>query len=617
MTATPGTVFSLFGSHPAVHVDGANWLAGRSVACPQTGFAFSLPQTLPPLTGTLAPTLGRAFSPYAPGEEVRVPPDQWKPGGTVVCPKTRQPFLLPASLPPLVAPLLEGRVGMVRSPYTGEVVQIEAKDWVAGHEIACPPPYLRFLLPASLPEWIAEGSIADLPPGQIRSPYNSVTVLDVPAAQWIPGGQFTCPATGRPFKLPGQLGLLEGVAKAGAPGRVLSPFSGKWQAVPIEDWKAGRKLKCLESGMEFILPAGLEEWIVDGNWVPGAPGRIGSPFRPFPKLDIPAGDWKSGGLLVCPSTKRRFRIPTDEHFPSLQLEKAAVQYARAEPRANEDAATLALERQHAGVTPEQVLSIWKRHGLETVEKRVGTVGVGEIIADAPCMIRSPYGQKPEFEVPPERWVEPGATLRCPETGLPFVLPGNLPPLRAVVDPADPGMVVSPFAPSQPFQMPPQAWKPGQMVECPYSGHSLQLPLHLPEWNPTGTVKEGEPGQIISPLGAAPRHEGQRTGMGGWRHGCLHLHRLRIYVAGESSAHGGSDRPGQPWPDRFALCAGSRSASAAKTMERPAAGSSAPTPGASLSYRSRCRFGRSKPFPGKSSPFQWALPSRQPPCFSPR
>ena len=283
----PGIVFSPFGSHLAVKVEGPYWVGGRSIACPQTGYEFSLPQTLPPLSGTLSSNLGHVLSPYAPGEEVRVPPDQWRPGGTVICPKTRRSFSLPASLPPLVAQLLEGRIGMVRSPYTGEALQLEPKDWVAGREIACAPPYLRFVLPATLPEWIGVGSVAGLPPGIVRSPYGAGPEVPVPADQWKENGLLTCPETGRRFSLPASLPLLEGTVHRGEPGKVASPFSGKSQPVSLDDWQAGGKQFCAETRRPFALPKDLE-WS-GCRTAPGFPallGRVRSPFKTSPEVDV-------------------------------------------------------------------------------------------------------------------------------------------------------------------------------------------------------------------------------------------------------------------------------------------------------------------------------------------
>ncbi len=494
-----GTIYSPFGNHPAVHVEGQNWAPGTAIICPQTGYTFALPQDLPPLVGALASTPGFVLSPYAPDENVRITPDRWYGGAPATCSRTRRPFVLPPNVPPLVAQLFEGRSGVVRSPYTGETVQVAPQDWSAGHEIACAPPHGRFVLPTPLPEWVVDGSTEGLPPGSVRSPYNASSVIDVPPANWTPNEKLVCPATGRPFKLPARLDPLEGRVREGIPGRVISPYSGEAQDVSVEEWKPGRKIKCLKTEREFVLPQKLEEWIVDGIWIPGAPGRIRSPYRPCPEMDISQDDWKAGGVLTCTSTRRRFRIPAEDNFPTLQLEKDAVQYAMAEPDSNEDAATLALERRHRGASTEQIHAIWKRHELDTVAKRRGKVQTAEIIPDAPGAVRSPYGARKRVDIPPARWIEPHATVRCPETGLLFALPDNLPPLRAVADAHDPGMVSSPFAPDQPFQMPPNAWKPGQMVECPHTGHMLQLPPNLPDWDPTGVVKEGEPGMVVSPF----------------------------------------------------------------------------------------------------------------------
>ena len=94
-----------------------------------------------------------------------------------------------------------------------------------------------------------------------------------------------------------------------------------------------------------------------------------------------------------------------------------------------------------------------------------------------------------------------STLEDPtETKRQFTLPEDRPALVAGVIPEDPGMVVSPFAPDQPFQISPEEWSPGQAIVCLRSRQPLVLPASLPEWNPTGTVKEGQPGTVFSPFG---------------------------------------------------------------------------------------------------------------------
>ena len=271
-----------------------------------------------------------------------------------------------------------------------------------------------------------------------------------------------------------------------------------------------------------MLPAKIEEWIVDGKWVPRSPGKIRSPFSPNPEMDIPPKQWKSGALLTCPATRRRFRIPEDKLFPSLELERAAVTFALSQPEASEDVAAETLEREFPGTTPPQVQSIWERHALGTILERRHNVQAAEVLPDHPGTVRSPYGSRPRLEVPPEEWIQPGATLHCPETGRAFVLPGDLPPLQARVVPEEPGMVASPFAPDVTFQVAPDTWKPGARLSCPQTGRPLQMPTALPEWNPVGTVMSDQPGKVVSPFGERlPMQVSGADWVAGGRVTCVH------------------------------------------------------------------------------------------------
>ncbi len=97
----PGIVLSPFGKKSPMKVRAADWEAGASVTCLETGYSFRLPTDLPPLTGTVANgNPGHAMSPYVPGLDVSVTRNEWVPGGSVKCSKTGRPFLLPQSLPP-------------------------------------------------------------------------------------------------------------------------------------------------------------------------------------------------------------------------------------------------------------------------------------------------------------------------------------------------------------------------------------------------------------------------------------------------------------------------------------------------------------------------------------
>ena len=498
----PGILSSPYSRETTWEIGPQEWIAGRSVTCPASENRLTLP---PEVENWAAPATvtdvirRRVSDPFRPGTTVEVSTSDWTPSRRVQIPETGRFVILPEDLPPLVAEIIEGRTGVVRSPYSGEEVEVALNDWTPNGAVICPKSRSRFLLPATLPEWVPVGTVAGLPAGKVRSPYGARPDVTVSPDEWMPNQRLVCPATGRPFTLPAELAFLEGEVQEGQPGKVLSPFSVEWQEVSLDDWNPGQELDCLVTGRPFVLPSKIEEWLVDGTWLPGFPGRIRSPFRSHKEVDITPGQWKRAGLVTCAETGRRFRIPDDPLFPPLALEKEAVHHGLAEPDQSEAEAAKALLRKYPGTTAAQVQSIWNRHGLGSAEDRRGKIKTGEIVVDSPGTVRSPYDSRQTVEVPAAQWVQPHAMLHCPETGRPFILPDGLPPLRARLVPGNPGTLTSPYAPEQPFQISPADWKAGQMIRCAKTNHPLQVPAELPEWIPQGSVDESRPGTVRSPF----------------------------------------------------------------------------------------------------------------------
>lgn len=552
----PGMIISPFDGVTQINVRPDRWDAGASQQCPTTGLYFLLPKELPPLEavadinqpGVLAspyapevtwsidppfwtsqteihcpatqkrlrlPKLVERWpakaelidasrrlvrNPFQPETPLLVPATLWKPEAAVTCPFTGRTVLLPAELPLLVGEITAGQVGMVRSPYSGEAISLSPKDWVPGLVLNCPQTHLRFLLPNHLPEWIPTIQVGALSPGTIRSPFGSQTEIKVLPEQWLPGQLLKCPETGRSFRLPLELPLLEGSVLAARPGKVVSPFTGEAQDVSLDEWQGGQRIECASSRRQFVLPAVIPEWLVDGEWVMQCPGRIRSPFHPYPEIDLSSEQWRPRQVLTCPVSGRRFRAPITDTFPSLALEKGAVDQAWANPKASEEEAAAILNRSHRGATAETVLDIWTRHGLETVEKRVRNMQLAEILADEPGVVRSPYGSRVRVEVPPPLWAESDASILCPETGKRFLLPETRPLLFAKLLPGAVGSVISPYRTEEPFRVSPDMWQPGHAITCQHTGLRLRMPLELPEWLPDGTLKAEHPGVVFSPYG---------------------------------------------------------------------------------------------------------------------
>ncbi len=552
----PGLVVSPYDPQQLVAISPDHWEPGLEISCPSTHHTFRLPAELPPLEalatleeigvvanpyipaerwrldppewapGRLLPretnrplvlpvvvgdwaaiaTLNDASrrllnNPYRPGATIEIPAAEWAAGGRVYCvgpDDARRVALLPESLPPLSGELLGSRTGVIRSPYSGAEVPVPIEHWESGCEMECPATSRVFVLPPSLPEWLPEARLSEIP-GKVRSPFEPFPEMTVAVEEWLPKQALECPATGRRFRLPDSLPLLEGHPMPGSPGRVLSPFASTWQTVPPEEWTPGARLICSTTKQPFALPAVLEEWILEGVWEPGAPGKIRSPYGPRPTVEISAAQWQPSFVLACPATGRKFRLPAPALWPPLALEHAAVEFALSHIETSPEAAAQVLQPKFSEATPEQVQDIWQRHRLASREDRERSQAPGEAVPDQPGKARSPYGARPVVEVPAADW-KPGASIPCPETGLRFRLPPDLPPLVAVPDPQKPGMVTSPYAPAEPFQVTPDLWKPNQTIRCPTSGQSLRLPATLPQWIPVGAVNEGQPGVVFSPYG---------------------------------------------------------------------------------------------------------------------
>ncbi len=499
----PGILATPYASTRTWQMEAVDWVAEREVKCPVSGKPLRLPQLVerwPAETRVVDASRRLIRNPYAPESTVQVPAASWLAGATVPCPQSGRTILLPADLPPLTGEIVEDRPGVVRSPYSGEIVSVPPKDWICGIAVTCPRTQLRFMLPGQLPGWIPTANISDLAPGKARSPYEPFPEIQVLPEEWMPNQTLKCPETGRLFRLPTDLPSLEGKVKSGRPAKVTSPFSGTLQEVPLDDWKPGQRLECAKTSRTFRLPAVLPEWLPDGEWVPGCPGRIRSPYHPHPEVDLTPEQWRSGQVLNCPSTGRRFRVPVIDSFPTLGLEKEAVQYALAEPESAETDAADALQRQHRSATAALVKTIWERHDLETAEKRQRNVQIAEALPGEPGFVRSPYGSRSKVEVPPALWAEQGASMLCPETGRRFLLPTNRSSLVARLVPGELGRLISPYRPDEPFHIPPEHWQPGRSIVCEHTGHPLQLPPNLPAWLPEGTLKQDQPGLAFSPFG---------------------------------------------------------------------------------------------------------------------
>lgn len=507
----PGWIESPYFPNSPWTLPPTEWVSGREIICPQTKRKLILPTAVDQWEAeitNLDPITREATSPYTANQRWVVSPEDWHPGGTIKCPPAGRMAKLPSNLPPLTGQVVPGKPGRIISPFTGREMDVPLTSWISGREVACKEKGRTFLLPPNLP--IPNATVLDAKPGVAYSPYDPSKKVDVDANNWLPGYVLICPATEQRFKLGENLPLLHAVIIPGAPGVVRSPFapvsSSKDDAdllidIPIDDWVSGFDIECALAHRHFTLPPNLEEWLVEGTWVAGMPGFVRSCFAGGELVELNEVTWKPGALVTGRTNDRRFKVPEGDKLPSLALEKAAVEYAkRANPSEDEKSAAAALKSKHKEATPELILAIWKRHELDTLEKRRPKV-LGTLVPDEPGMVVSPLSGKKQ-PVAPEDWAKPDnqtINVSCAESGQWFILPPQRSPLRGKVDDKRPGYVISPFAPDQPYQITPAEWVEGKQLTCPYSRHPFTLPNRLSAWLPEAALVEGKPGSVTNPF----------------------------------------------------------------------------------------------------------------------
>ena len=507
----PGWIESPYVPNAPWTISPVDWIAGKEVVCTQTKRKLILPNVVEQWEAeitTFDPSTREVASPYQPQQRWVVVPDEWHSGNSIKCPPEGRLAKLPAQLPALMGQVIPGKPGRILSPFTSKEVEVPLPRWIPGREVVCPEKGRPFLLPPSLP--IPNGTVLKDKPGIAFSPYDPSKTIKVDALHWVPGEVLTCPATGERFKLGDNLPVLHALLTPGSPGLVKSPFAPEASAdsevdfeldVTIDDWVKGKEFNCPVTNRIFALPSELEEWIMDGSWLPGLPGYVKSCFSGGGQVELTESTWKPGALVTCPIAKRRFRVPIDATFPSLALEKAAVQYALAsDPNDDENAAAAALKGKHKDATPEMIASIWKRHDLDTPAKRQPKV-LGTLVTGEPGWVVSPLSGTKQA-VPAQVWAQPDSqpiSIVCAESGKRFILPSNRPTLVGNADPKRAGFVISPFAPEQPYQVTPAEWVEGKLLKCPFSGHPFTLPNRLSAWVPEATLVKNKPGSVFNPF----------------------------------------------------------------------------------------------------------------------
>ncbi len=110
---------------------------------------------------------------------------------------------------------------------------------------------------------------------------------------------------------------------------------------------------------------------------------------------------------------------------------------------------------------------------------------------------------PAITVSPMDWI-PGQRVRCPKTGLPFLLPSTLPPLEAITNSQRPGWIESPYFPNSPWTLPPTEWVSGREIICPQTKRKLILPTAVDQWEAEITNLDPITREATSPYTANQR-----------------------------------------------------------------------------------------------------------------
>jgi hypothetical protein len=208
------------------------------------------------------------------------------------------------------------------------------------------------------------------------------------------------------------------------------------------------------------------------------PGVVRSPFDEEQREQtVPPEQWKSGQSVQCASTHRHFRLPR-----KLELLLGTV----LEPKFVESP-------YDPGHRQEVPWPQWVPNGELVCQDSGARFRLpadlpfleGKLLAE-PGVIQSPYDPRELVTVPAESWL-PGAWIVCPSTEVPFLLPTPLPPLRAIADPLQPGVLRSPYAPDARIEIPPARWEVGLELECPVSHRKLSTPPEVEQWEVVAQV----------------------------------------------------------------------------------------------------------------------------------
>ncbi len=230
--------------------------------------------------------------------------------------------------------------------------------------------------------------------------------------------------------------------------------------------------------------------------VPGLAGMVRSPYGERREQRVSGPNWRGDARIYCEETSRLFKLP--RVLPPLEAELIEGRYDAVispyvEPRRE---VPVPLGRWK----PEEEITCGST-GLPILLPSELPAALGSLISGKPGFARSPYGAQRETAIPPEEW-RPNQRVTCAESAQTFFLPAALPALHAIPTEV-PGCFTSPYAPEERFTLQPHECVAGFEFECPSTEKPLMVSTNLPAaWKFEGRVRQGAVPEAQSPFTAA-------------------------------------------------------------------------------------------------------------------
>ncbi len=460
------------------------WIEGGVVRCQATGLEVRLPDHLPPLEAIVDPKRpGEARAPQQPSRACNVPPDDWVGGNEVDLNGIRA--VLPKVLPdPIVVALedLDAENATVKTPFADELFQVPIDHWVGGAFFRCEVTGCFYRFPSEIPHRVAR--IIDGRMGLVEDPFTGQE-RSIPGKDWEPGKVLkSLSESGGHFQLPeSNLPDLEAEPVTGKPGFFLDPYGREERMpIPVDSWEAGARV-ATEGGRFFVLPEHLPELpeakpVESGSARASGSAFVRPPYKGSEPFEVEEEDWIPSKIFREPATNCLFRLPTD--LPplvkpiELVAEKPGFEGEVVDPWSGKKVAVSGPRW-----NPGEVVASPEPGRAFQLPKSLPPLA-GQALASG--HVKSPYApDKSPFEVKPSEWRE-GNEVVCPHTSKKLVL-RSLPLLLGALSLERPGEVTSPHAPEKPILLKPSQWEPEAEIEPPDGGPHFRLPgklLKLPE-----------------------------------------------------------------------------------------------------------------------------------------